>query len=163
MTRPRGLTAIELLIVIAAIGVIATMTSLPLATIQTSAGLSSSVDAIVDGLRRAQLQASSGYYAGAGSGVTWGVHFSDTAACALPATKFQIYGGAAFASATDVTIVSLPGSAKITALNLIGGGCDVGFNRFIGTTSASGTVTVASPSGKTKIIAISSYGRVSRQ
>ena len=162
MTRPRGLTAIELLIVIAAIGVIAAMTSLPLATIQTSAGLSSSVDAIVDGLRRAQLQASSGYYAGAVSGVTWGVHFSDTAACALPAAKFQIYGGAAFASATDVTIVSLPGSAKITALNL-GGGCDAGFNRFIGTTSASGTVTVASPSGKTKIIAISSYGRVSRQ
>jgi hypothetical protein len=135
---------------------------LPLATLQTSAGETSSVDAVLAGLRRAELQAASGYYAGAGPGVTWGVHFSDTVACAPSATKFQIYGGATFASATDVTIVVLPGSSKITALNF-GGGCDVGFNRFSGTTSASGTLTVVSPSGKTQNVSINSYGRIARQ
>jgi type II secretory pathway pseudopilin PulG len=158
------LTAIELLIVIGIIAMLAAAVALPLATMQTSAGISSSVDAIVDGLRRAQLQAASGYAAGAvaAPGVTWGVHFSDTTACALPASTFQIYGGATFASSTNTVLVTLPGSAKITALNL-GGGCDVGFNRFIGTTSASGTVTISKPSGQTKTVSISSYGRVSRQ
>lgn len=157
MTRLRGFTAIELLIVIGVIAVIAAVTSLPLATMQTSAGLTGAVDSVVDGLRRAQLQATSGYY-----GSAWSVHFSDGEGCVLPASKFHIYSGTVFDSATDtIATVELTDSSLITALAL-GGGCDVNFARYRGTTTNAGTVTVASPAGQSKTVTVSSYGRVSR-
>lgn len=158
MTRPRGFTTVELLVVIAVMAVIAATVSLPLATMQTSAGLTGAVDVVVDGLRRAQLQAASGY-----QGVSsWGIHLSDSATCTLPANQFYVYAGSVFSSASDTTdVVDLPDSAQVTALSL-GGGCDVRFARFSGQTSNVGTVTITTPNGQPKDVSINSYGRVSR-
>ena len=153
--RASGFTAIELLLVIALTAVMAGLVSLPLSLLQSNAGLTSSIGSTVDALRRVQTQAMSGYY-----GADWGVHFSTAAGCSLPTKRIWTFESNAFDSASDTsTAIDLPNGAKITALG-IGGGCDVKFARFAGSTTSTGTVTVTDANGFSKNVSINSYGRI---
>lgn len=154
--RVPGFTALELLIVVAVTAILSALVSIPLSLVQTQAGLTAGVSSTVETLRRAQTQAASGYYAD-----KWGVHFSATSGCALPTSRIWLYRSDVFDSASDtVDAVDLQNGTKITALS-IGGGCDVRFLRFAGSTTSTGTVTLTDPNGNSKVVNINGYGRIS--
>lgn len=157
MTR-RGFTLIELLIVIAFFGLMAGITAIPLATLQQGAGIRDARDGIVNALRRAETQALSGHF-----GDRWGVHFSDGDGCVLPATKYHLFRGEAFTSATDtIDTFELPGGSRIAAVS-VGSGCDVEFSRFHGTATTTGSITVQNDQGQSATILINAYGRITSQ
>jgi type II secretory pathway pseudopilin PulG len=154
---PKGFTIIELLLVFAFFGIMAGIVSIPLAGLLSGNALRDGAETVKDSLRRAQLQAMAGYH-----GTPWGIHFSDTDGCALPATSIHIFKGTTFTSATDtLETVELPDGASVTAL-AFGGGCDVVYTRFEGTTSSSGTITVSDSNGNTRPINVNAYGRVTQ-
>jgi len=155
MSRASGFMTIELLLVIGFFALMAGIVALPLSNLQTDAAGKDAALIVTDELRRAVTQAMSGH-----DGDRWGVHFSDTDGCALPAKKIHVYRGTAFTSATDtLETIDLPNGATVTALAL-GGGCDASFSRFHGVTSASGTVTVTDALGHVRTVTINSYGRI---
>jgi prepilin-type N-terminal cleavage/methylation domain-containing protein len=154
----RGFTALELILTLALFGVVVGIVAIPLVSLQTRNAVADASARIVDTLRRAETQALSGHF-----GDRWGVHFSDGDGCALPATRFHLFRGTSYTSATDTTdAFDVPGGAAITALSL-GGGCDVTFSRFQGTATPAGTITVTSVNGQSKIITVNGYGRVVEQ
>lgn len=156
MRRPdRGFSALELVLVIAFFGVILASVSYTLSTLQNRNALQDSVAAVVDALRRAETQALSGHF-----GDRWGVHFSDGDGCSLPASKYHIYRGNSFTSATDtIDTFDLIGGVTFTEVSF-GGGCDVSFSRFHGITGSSGTVTLTNLTGATSTVTVNGYGRV---
>ncbi len=159
MKAPKGFTLLELLLVIALFAVMAGMTSISLTGLVASSPLKGATITTVDTLRRAVTQAMSGHY---GSG--WGVHFSDTDGCSLPATSIWIFRGDAFSSATDtVDAIALPDGSNVSALSIAGGGCDVKFSRYHGAATTTGTVTLSNVNGATSTISINAYGKVEIQ
>ena len=148
----------ELLVVIAATAILSALVSIPLSTLQTQQGLNSAVNTTVTTLRRAQTQAMAGMYA-----TTWNLHLSNGNGCALPSNNIWIYQGNDFAavSTSDLTDkYSLPAGSKISAIS-IGGGCDVSFARYSGSTTTTGTITLVDQNNTSKTISINSYGRIS--
>ena len=155
---PAGFTAFELLLVIALFGVIFGTVSISLSTLQNRNALQDAAAGVVDALRRAETQALSGY-----DGDRWGVHFSDGDGCVLPASKYYIYRGATFTTATDtVDVFTLPGKVTVSGI-AVGGGCDISFSRFHGITSSPGTVTLTNQNGATSTVTVNGYGRVVSQ
>ena len=153
-----GFTTIELLLVIAFFGLMAAIVSIPLSTLQTGTALRDAEIAVTDTLRRAETQAMSGL-----DGDSWGVHFSDSDGCALPAGKFHVFRGSSFTSATTtIDTIELPGNATVSAA-AVGGGCDVKFSRFHGSATTTGTITIANPNNESRTITINQYGRVTSQ
>jgi len=153
----RGFTTLELLLTIAVLGLTAATVFLPLAAMQGRSALQDGATGLVDTLRRAETQALSGYY-----GDKWGIHLSASDGCALPASAYHIFRGGFFASATDtIDSISLPNTVMITALS-IGGGCDVKFDRYSGSTTSTGTITLTGPTGASTI-SINAYGRIFQQ
>jgi type II secretory pathway pseudopilin PulG len=151
---PRGFTSLELFLVIAFIGLMAAMVSVPLSSLQTDSALKDAAVGLVEALRRAETQAMSGHY-----GDKWGVHLSTSDGCALPTTKYHLFRGEAFDSASDtVDTFDLPATVSITAVS-VGGGCDVEFSRFHGSATTTGTVTLTGPNG-TRTVDINRYGRI---
>lgn len=143
---------------IAFFGLMAAITSIPLATLQTGTGLRDAEIAVVDTLRRAETQAMSGFDAD-----SWGVHFSDSGGCALPAGKFHVFRGPSFDSATTtIDTIDLPGNVTVSAVS-VGGGCDVKFSRFHGSATTTGTVTLVNPNNESRVISINPYGRITSQ
>jgi len=153
-----GFTTLELVLVIALFGVIVAVTSIPLYSLQTRNALEDGLTGVVDVLRRAETQALSGHF-----GDRWGVHFSDTDGCVLPAKKYHIFRGSSFTSATDtLDTFDLPGNVAITDVS-VGGGCDVTFSRFGGATASVGSITLTGVDSATRTVIINAYGRVVAQ
>lgn len=159
MSRPpAGISALELILVIALFGVVFGMVSMSFSTLQNRNSLADASASVIDALRRAETQALSGYF-----GDRWGVHFSDGDGCVLPATTYYLYRGSAFTSATDtIDAFTLPGDVTFTDVS-VGGGCDVSFSRFHGATASPGTVTLTNLNGATSTVSINGYGRVVSQ
>ena len=158
MRRAAGFTALELILVIALFGVIMAIMGTALSTLQNRNARQDAVSGLVDALRRAETQALSGYY-----GDRWGVHLSDGDGCALPASKYYLFRGPAFTTATDtIDLFALPGNVKITGV-AVGGGCDIIFSRWHGIASPAGAVTLTDPTGATSTVTVNGYGRVVSQ
>lgn len=156
--RPPGFTTLELLLVLGFFGLMAAMVAVPLSTLQSSSALRDGAVGVRNALRRAVTQAMSGL-----DGDRWGVHFSDSDGCALPASKYHIFRGNAFSSTTDtIETFEVPAGASITAVSL-GGGCDAKFSRFHGTATTTGTVTLTDLAGATRTVIVNGYGRISTQ
>jgi type II secretory pathway pseudopilin PulG len=146
---------IELLLILAVFGIMTAVVTIPLGGLLTGSALREGETAVIDSLRRVVTQSMSGHY-----GDGWGVHFSDSDGCILPATKMHVFRGAFFTSATEtIHTIDLPQGATISAL-AIGGGCDVKFSRFHGSTTSTGTVTVSNNLGETGNITVNQYGRI---
>lgn len=154
--RGGGFTTIELLLVITFFGIAIAVVSLPLATLQTNTALSDAVSQVKDEIRRAETQSLSGYL-----GMGWGVHLSgSTTGCTFPATEFYIFRSDTFDSASDTTVlVELPDTTSISDVS-IGGGCDLKFTRFHGTTTNTGTITIQNTLGATGSLTVNERGRV---
>lgn len=151
----KGFTIFEMVLVLALFGVVLATVSLPLIAFRGQRAMDDAAILLTDVLRRAETQALAGHF-----GDGWGVHLSDSDGCALPASKYHLFRGSAFTSATDtIDTFDLPDTITVTALG-IGGGCDVKFSRFHGAATTTGTITLSGPNGLTRTISINGYGRV---
>lgn len=151
-----GFITVELMLSIAFFALMVGIVSVPLSNLQDDAAGKDAAIIVTDELRRAVTQAMSGH-----DGDRWGIHFSDADGCALPATKIHVFRGHAFTSATDtIETIDLPSGSTVSAL-AIGGGCDVEFSRFHGSTTSTGTVTLSDGLGHALTVTINAYGRIS--
>lgn len=144
----KGVTLIELLVSIFIIAVIATVFMSAFSAFRENSQLSEAESAIIGILKDARSRTLSSK-----NKSDYGVHF-ETAKAVL--FKGNVYNSA---DASNEPYF-LPTAVQIGAINLTGGAVDTVFTRLLGTTTASGTVTISSKraSGATRVITILSTG-----
>ncbi len=141
-------TLIELLVSFLIIAVIATIFMSAFSTFRENSQLSEAHSAIISMLKDARGRTLSSQ-----NKSNYGVHF-ETAKAVL--FKSNVYNSADAANEPYF----LPTAVKIGAITLTGGAVDTVFTRLLGTTTASGTVTISSKrsGGSTRAITILSTG-----
>jgi prepilin-type N-terminal cleavage/methylation domain-containing protein len=154
----RGYTFIEVVLVVAIMGLMALVSSPFLSTTLTSSALTTNADLVSDTLRQAQSSAMSRKNTG-----KFGLHFE--------ATKFVLFEGATY-NASDVNndVHTLTGEVGFSAVALTPGGsctvasgsgnCDVHFVNHRGVPTESGTITLLNVDGASKTITINAVGMI---
>ena len=141
----KGITIIELLIVIVVIGIMALIVLPQFSYIKENQVLKNGVSDILSSIDKARGQTLSSL-----NSSEYGVHFESD--------KVIIFKGTVFSAiAPDNENIDLTSPATISAITLGGGGSDIYFNRLSGSPSVTGTVTL-STTNYSKIITISSTG-----
>ena len=141
-------TLIELLASIFIIAILATIFMSAFSTFRENSQLSEAHSAIIGVLKDARSRTLSSQ-----NKSNYGVHFE--------AAKAVLFKGNIYNSAdASNEPYFLPSSVQISAINLTGGAADTVFTRLLGTTTASGTVTISSKraGGSTSVITILSTG-----
>lgn len=147
----KGITALELIIVIAVIGILVSITLPQFSKIKENQVLKNATGDVVSALHNAQSQtlASVGFS-------EYGVHFQSD--------KIIIFKGTAFldgdANNKIINIVTPASISNVTLAGISGTSGDVYFNRLSGVPNKTGTITI-SISSVLKIITISATGAVS--
>lgn len=153
-----GFTSLEILIVLAILGIAAAMV-IPVADTTLEADdLEIAAVSAADALRTAQSAAMSGRNAR-----RWGVHFQ--------ADRFVTFEGGTYGPADPGNEVhELGGRVKVSAVSLTPGGscnaatgsgnCDVHFTDAGGQPNESGTVTFINDSGETRTVTVNTEGMV---
>ena len=144
----KGLTFIEVAIVIAIIGIISAVTMPQLSKMRNLQILKSSSEDIMSVLNKARSQTIASL-----NSQQYGVHFETN--------KIVIFTGITYnqdSASNEITNISLP--AKISSISLAGGAVNVYFNRLNGTANNTGTITtsISSDASLTKTITISATG-----
>jgi Tfp pilus assembly protein FimT len=147
----KGISVIELLIVIAVLGLIFSIVIPQFAKTRENQVLKSAVDAVLSSINKAQSRTLASV-----NSSSYGVHFQSD--------KIIIFTGTVFSSgaATNET-VSIITPATITNVTLAGvsdTSGDIYFNRLTGTPDKTGTITIAT-SSFSKVITISATGSAS--
>ena len=141
-------TLIELLASIFIIAILATIFMSAFSTFRENSQLSEAHSAIIGVLKDARSRTLSSQ-----NKSNYGVHFE--------AAKAVLFKGNIYNSAdASNEPYFLPSSVQISAINLTGGAADTVFTRLLGTTTASGTVTISSKRdvGSTRVITILGTG-----
>jgi prepilin-type N-terminal cleavage/methylation domain-containing protein len=152
----KGFTVIEIVIVIALIGIVTAVSAPFLSDALTRKDLDSYAAEAMDGLREAQSSVMSGR-----NNARFGVHFE--------AAKFVFFQGAAYNPVdTDNVIHALAGDATITSVTLSPGGacvvatgsgnCDVHYINHRGTPTESGTIVFTGDGGQLKTVTVGAAG-----
>ena len=152
MSVNRGVTFVELLIVLAIIGIIVAITLPSFSSIKENQVLNNAVENVVSALNKARTQTLSSLESS-----EYGVHFESD--------QIVIFKGKVY-SAVDPDNESVEITSPATISNVTLGGVsgsegELYFARLSGVPDKSGTVTV-SIAGNSKIITISSTGTVSK-
>jgi prepilin-type N-terminal cleavage/methylation domain-containing protein len=143
-----GFTIIEVLIAIAIIGVLASLTIAYFNSFLSRNELKNESIKIVDALRRARGQSMAGQ-----SDSQWGVHFESN--------KYVLFQGNTFTANDSFNEeTTLAEVLTISSINLNGGGSNVVFSKINGETTQFGTTTIQNDIGETKNIVINAYGNV---
>ena len=129
--RNRGFSLVEIVLVIAILGILSLICLNSFASIRSSQMLDKDADTVVEMIRRSRTETLDSY-----NETVYGVHMAATSATAFAGSAYS-FG----ASGNDVFPLSASESASE---NLVGGSYDVIFNRLTGETSASGTITISS-------------------
>lgn len=147
-TSKQGITALELLMAIAIVAILAAVIITPFAAFRNSKVLDTGAENALSLLSKAR-----GSTLSSKSAYQYGVHFESS--------KLVLFRGTAYSS-SDVNneIVLLDGAIEISSITLTGGGSDVLFDRLTGKTSNDGTVIirVKSDTSKTKTVTINTTG-----
>ncbi len=148
----KGVTLIELLIVISAMGILTTILVSSFSLFNKNQALSKDTELIIETLEQARSQTLSSQ-----NGSQYGVHF-DT-------SKITLFTGNAYTVGVSTNQeASLATFNNIVSVSLSGGGNDVVFNRLSGETNQNGTIVVGSPtSSQTKTITIYKTGIIESQ
>lgn len=140
----RGFTIFEVLISIAIIVIIGSISVSVFSRLSNSTSLDKDAHIVLSYIEKARAMAINSVDA-----VEHGVKF-DT-------NSVKIFSGTAYNVSNIETDYNLPGSATISAINLSPAGSEVFFEKLTGNASATGTITVlSSKNGSTKVINI--YG-----
>lgn len=155
---PRGFTVMEVITVVAMIGIVAVVASPMLSAGQTRADANRFATEAMDAIREAQASVMSGK-----NDARFGVHFEGT--------QFALFQGAAYAPADPNNVThQLSGLVSITAVTLSPGGacalpagtgnCDLHFAGRKGAPTESGTVTFTDAGGNVRNVIVNAVGMV---
>ena len=144
----RGFTLLEMILVLAVIAVVSGILLGAFASFREASQLTETHSSIIGILKdaRSRTLASKG-------NSNHGVHFEEI--------KTVLFKGSTYSSSDPSNeIYLLPAGIKISSINLTGGAADTVFTRLLGTTTASGKITITSKrdSGQSKTIDILSTG-----
>lgn len=144
--KNKGFTIIELVIVMAIIGILSAMIITPFAAFRNSKVLDTASEETLALLSEARGNTLSGK-----DGYQYGVHFETS--------KIVLYRGATYSS-TDVNnkTVLLDNALEVSSITLAGGGVDVLFDQLSGKTTKSGTVVIRAKNDTTKSRTITIVG-----
>ena len=144
-----GVTLLEILISVAIIAIVATMLVGVFSAWRASGDLENARSNIIGILKDARSRTLASE-----SNTTYGVHFETEKAALF---KGNVYNSSDPANEN----YNLPGSIKINDISLTGGAVDTVFTRLLGTTTASGTITLESKRNQnTRLITIFATGNV---
>jgi prepilin-type N-terminal cleavage/methylation domain-containing protein len=144
-----GLSIIELLIVVAIIGVLIAVISYPFGTFRNKQALDNSANTVVSILQEARARTLGGV-----NDTNYSVRFETN--------RIVLFVGSAYnASATTNEAYSYESPVTLSSTSLAGGATAVTFDRLKGTTSQSGTVTLSNGT-KTSVITVSASGSITR-
>ena len=144
----KGITAVELLIVISVLGIIFSIIIPQFSKIKENQLLKNGVEDIVSSINKARGQTLASI-----NSSSYGVHFQSD--------KVIIFEGTVFsANDPDNEILDITSPVAISTITITGGGTYFYFNRLNGMPSATGTIVVSS-TNFTKSISISATGIVS--
>ncbi|OGI67884.1 hypothetical protein A3A05_01695 [Candidatus Nomurabacteria bacterium RIFCSPLOWO2_01_FULL_41_12] len=141
----KGITVIELLVLVAAIGLIVLIVLPQFSKLKENQVLKSAVADTLSSINKARGKTLSSF-----NSSEYGVHFQSD--------KVIIFTGKVFSAvAGDNETIDLTLPATISAITLTGGAADIYFNRLSGAPSVTGTITISTTS-YSKIITISATG-----
>ena len=144
----KGITALELLFVVAVIGIIVAIAAPQFLKMKQNQVLKNTTEDIFSVINKARSQTLASL-----NSSEYGVHFQSD--------KIIIFKGKNFvANDANNEITTIVSPATISSINLAGGASSFYFNRLSGMPSISGTVTV-SVSAVSKVITVSPTGTVS--
>lgn len=128
----KGFTLIEILIVIAIIGILTTISVSVFSTYRSVQSIDRDTDTVVEILRQARSETLSSENA-----TTYGVHFASS--------TITLFAGSSY-SGSNSTNQNFPlvSADTVLTVSLTGGGYDVVFNRLSGETNENGTIVLSS-------------------
>lgn len=150
MQKKNGFTVLELLMVVAIVGVLAAIISLPFSKFRNAQALQNSTNAVVALLNSARTKTLA-----AVNNTSYSVRIESSRAILYTGTTYS-------ASEQTNEIVTYESPVTLSSISLNGGGSEVKFNRLKGTTSQYGTITLTLPDNQTRIITVSATGSVTR-
>ncbi len=143
-----GFTVIEVLIAIAIVGVLSSLSVAYFNSFLARNELKNESLKIVDMLRRARGQAMAGQ-----DDSQWGVHFETG--------KYVLFRGSSYSAGDSFNEeITLPAVLTISAITLNGSGSEVIFSKIRGETSQYGTTTISNDINESKNIVINSVGNI---
>lgn len=146
--KTKGISVIEMLIVVAVIGILLAVVLPQFSGVKNAQVLNSAAQDVVSTLNKARSQTLASL-----DSSEYGVHFQSD--------KIVLFKGTSYSSSnSNNENVNMISPATISNINLTGGASNIYFSRLTGSPSASGTVTI-SVGAKTKAITVFSTGIVS--
>ncbi len=143
----KGFTVLELLVVMAILGIVVSITMASFASLRQSKSLQVEALSVLSLLEKARADT-----LGSKGALQYGVH--------VETTKAVLFSGATYSSgnSSNITAVLNP-LIQISAITLTGGGANVVFDRLTGETGQYGTLTLSLLSASSsKIISVSQTG-----
>ena len=147
----RGITALELLLSIAIMAIIAGLLVFGFSALRRTVAVNEAAETVMAVLSEARSRT-----LGSRDAASWGVHFE--------VDRVVLFKGPTFVDGTSTNeATSLADDVQLATITLAGGGADVLFDRLTGATSQAGTVTVEHKGDpvQNKIITILATGIVS--
>ncbi|MBP6904563.1 MAG: type II secretion system protein [Candidatus Pacebacteria bacterium] len=147
-TKQSGVSALELIVVVAVIGLLIAVVVIPLSSFRQQQALQNSTNAVVAVLQDARTKT----LAAVGN-TAYGVR--------IESDRIILFTGTTYSSGASTNeAVSL--ETPVSAAWSLGGGSTILFARLTGTASASGTITLSLPDGTSRIVTVTSSGTITR-
>lgn len=149
-TLHAGFTLIELLIVIAIVGVLVTVTALPIVRFRQQQALQHTMNAVLTVLTEARAKTLAGT-----NNSLYSVQLESAQAILFTGTSYD-------SGALTNEVYAFEPPVTLGAVSLAGGGTTITFDRLRGTTAQHGTLQLQLPDGTTRTITITATGTVAR-
>lgn len=146
MVSPRGVSLVEVLIVIGILAIIAALTFETYISVNANKALDFDAQRII-----AELSQARSLTLGSKNGTEWGIHVASTSV-----TLFE--GDAYIEGASGNMVSSLNPVVRISNISLYGGGADIVFKRLTGNTNVTGTILLSNVASSSVSRVITIYG-----
>lgn len=146
MTRARGASLVETLIVIGVLALIAALTYETYIRVNANKALDTDAQRII-----AELAEARSLTIGSKNASEWGVHIASSSVTLFSGTTYD-------EGASTNTSIDLHPAVQVDRVNILGGGTDIVFMRLTGATNATGTITLIYTASSSVSRTITIYG-----